>query len=242
MTMSSDSAEFLQKGALYKMQKRKIVIGTYDTALEGLWTLTNWSLGRAEPRESFVEVPGHNGPLDLSTVLTDGEPYYGSREFTATLESSEGTRLEREERINRMINQLDGWRHNIILPDDNAHYINGRVRIEKLYNDPAHASVRVTATCDPWRYNNSETVVGLIASDTEQVVALLNVGRRSVVPNITVTGGDVTIIFNTGTEERTWVLSPGEYILADIYLKTGSAPLRYRGKGYVTLTYREAVL
>ena len=85
-------------------------------------------------------------------------------------------------------------------------------------------------------------MVGLIASDTEQVVALLNVGRRSVVPNITVTGGDVTIIFNTGTEERTWVLSPGEYILADIYLKTGSAPLRYRGTGRVTLTYREAVL
>lgn len=240
--MSSDSAEFLQKGALYKMQKRKIVIGTYDTALEGLWTLTNWTLGRAEPRESFVEVPGHNGPLDLSTVLTDGEPYYGSREFTATLESSEGTRLEREERINRMINQLDGWRHNIILPDDNEHYINGRVRIEKLYNDPAHASVRVTAICDPWRYNNSETVVGLIASDTEQTVSLINNGRRSVVPTITVTGGDVTLIFNTGTEEHTETFSPEVYIRPYIYLKTGSVPLRYRGTGYVTLTYREAVL
>ena len=182
------------------MQKRKIIIGTYDTALEGLWTLADWALGKAEHHESYVEVPGHNGPFDLSTVLTDGEPYYGSRQFTATLESSEGTRIEREERINQMVNKLDGWRLNITLPDDPGHYINGRVRVEKLFNDPAHASVQVTATCDPWRYNTSETVVGLIATETEQTATLINNGRCSVIPNITVANGSVTLIFNNGTD------------------------------------------
>lgn len=224
------------------MEKRKIIIGTYDTATEGLWTLAMCTLGSAERQESYVEVPGHNGPLDLSTVLTDGEPYYGSREFSATLESSEGTRLEREERISKMVNQLDGWRYNIVLPDDPEHYIVGRVRVEKLYNDPAHAAVQVTATCDPWRYNKTETVVGLRATATEQTVPLINSGRRSVVPNIKVTEGDVTLIFNNGSEEYTWALSPGEYIQAELYLKTGSVPLRYSGTGQVTLTYREAVL
>lgn len=224
------------------MQKRKIVIGTYDTAQEGLWTLSAWVLGRAEAKESYVDVPGHNGPLDLSTVLTDGEPYYGSREFEAILESSEGTRLEREERINQMINKLDGWRLNIILPDDPYHYINGRVRVEKLYNDPAHASVRVSAICDPWRYNSSETVVGLIATNTEQTVALINNGRRSVVPTITVTGGAVLLKFTVGTEERSWARDPGEYIIPEIYLKSGSVPLKYTGTGQITLKYREAVL
>lgn len=224
------------------MQKRKIIIGTYDTAQEGLWTLTEWALGKAEANENYADVPGHNGPLDLSTVLTDGEPYYGSREFEAVLESSEGTRLEREERINHMINKLDGWRFNIILPDDPLHYINGRVRVEKLYNDPVHASVRITATCDPWRYNNSETVVGLMATATEQTVVLINNGRCSVVPNITVVGGSVILKFTTGEEERTWALDPGEHILPDIHLKNGSAPLRYSGTGQITLTYREAVL
>lgn len=224
------------------MQKRKIIIGTYDTALEGLWTLTAWVLANPEHRESYAEVPGHNGPLDLSTVLTDGEPYYGSRTFEATFESSEGTRLEREERINLMINKLDGWRFNITLPDDPLHYINGRVRVERLYNDPAHASIRVTATCDPWRYNNTETVVGLIATESEQTVALINTGRLSVVPTIKIIDGSATLKFAVGTETRTWTLSAGEYILADIYLKTGSAPLTYSGSGQITLTYREAVL
>lgn len=224
------------------MQKRKIFIGPYDTETEGLWTLSECTLGSPERREDYVEVPGRNGVLDLSTALTDGEPHYGSREFSATLESSEGTRLEREERISKMVNQLDGWRHNIILPDDPGHYIVGRVRVDKLYSDPAHAAVRVTATCDPWRYNKTETVVGLIATSTEQTVALVNLGRRSVVPVIKVTGGDVTLIFNNGLEEYVETLSPGEHIREYLYLKTGSTILRYSGSGQATLTYREAVL
>lgn len=223
------------------MQKRKIIIGTYDTALEGLWTLTEWALGKAEAQENYANIPGHNGPLDLSTVLTDGEPYYGSRAFEAVLESSEGTRLEREERINQMINKLDGWRFNIILPDDTLHYINGRVRVERLYNDPVHASVRISATCDPWRYNNSETIVGLTATSAEQTASLINNGRMSVVPTITVTG-TVTLTFGTGEETRSWTINAGEHILGDIYLKSGAAPLTYRGTGQIILKYREAVL
>ena len=224
------------------MQKRTIIIGTYDTARDGLWLLSSFTLEKAVAHESYTEIPGHSAPLDLSTVLTDGEPYYESRQFEAVFESSEGTRLEREEHINRMVNQLDGWRFNIVLPDDPLHYINGRVSVEKLYNDLAHASVRVTATCDPWRYYNSETVVGLIATSTEQTASLMNTGRLSVVPNITVTGGSVNLVFNTGAEEFRWALSPGEYVLSDIYLRTGSAPLRYSGTGKMTLRYREAVL
>ena len=224
------------------MQKRTIVIGTYDTARDGLWTLSALALEKAVAHENYTDVPGHSGPLDLSTVLTDGEPYYEGRQFEAVLESSEGTRLERERRIDQMVNQLDGWRFNIILPDDPLHYINGRVSVEKLYNDPAHASVRITATCDPWRYNNSETVVGLIATTAEQTASLINTGRLSVVPNITVTGGEVRLVFRANGEERTWALSPGEYVLSDIYLKNGSAPLRYSGAGQITLRYREAVL
>lgn len=224
------------------MQKRKIIIGSYDTALDGLWTLTGWALGRAAAQENYIDVPGHSGQLDLSTALTDGEPYYGSREFVATFESSEGTRLEREQRISAMVNALDGWRQNIVLPDDPAHYIVGRVRVEKLYNDPAHASVQVTATCDPWRYNAAETVVWLRATAAEQTAPLINTGRCSVVPRITVSGGDVSLKLTTEEKQLTWALSPGDYLLGDIYLKSGSTPLTYSGSGQITLAYREAVL
>jgi hypothetical protein len=141
-----------------------------------------------------------------------------------------------------MINQLDGWRFDIVLPDDDQRHIKGRVRVERVYNDLAHASVRVTATCEPWRYNNEDTILLLNATGTEQTVQLTNNGRRSVVPTIKVEGESVTIKFTVGTELRTWTLGPGEYIIGDIYLRSGSAPLVYSGSGKITFTYREAVL
>ena len=219
------------------MEKRKIVFGTYNTAAQG-WTLTSWNLADPQYKSDMVDVPGGDGEIDLSTVLTDGEPRYAGRPLTATFESSNGTRLEREAAINTMRNWLDGWSVNIELPDDPTHYITGRLHVAKLYNNMAHASVQVTATCQPWRYAVDETRVVLTAGEEEQTATLINQGRRSVVPLIEIQGGPVTLKFGTAS----WALGAGTYALPDITLKQGEAQLVYSGTGTVTLTYREAVL
>jgi hypothetical protein len=85
-------------------------------------------------------------------------------------------------------------------------------------------------------------VVALLATDTEQTAPLINNGRCSVVPTIIVTGGDVTIKYNTEAVARTQTLSPGEHIEPNLYLKTGVLLLRYQGSGQIIFTYREAVL
>lgn len=146
------------------MEKRGLTIGTYNTA-EQLWTLTGWELSAPEYQENFLNVPGRDGVLDLSAALTNGAPTYHSRTLTVKLECSEGTRLEREAAINTMANWLDGWRLDIVLPDDPGHYITGRVSVAKEYNDNAHAAVTVTAVCDPWRYAKNETVYTLGARE-----------------------------------------------------------------------------
>lgn len=220
------------------MEKRKIIFGTYDTAAEGLWTLTGWVLSDAEQKTEYMDLPGGNGRLDTSTVLTDGEPVYGDRTLTATFECSEGTRLEREDRISRMVNWLDGWRMNITLPDDPLHYITGRVHVKRLYNDPAHASVQVDAVCSPWRYNVAETVVGLQATAAAQTTALINSGRLALVPTLTIAGGEVLL----ASGGASWALSAGVYELPDLYLRSGSTNITYSGTGSLLVTYREAVL
>ena len=220
------------------MAKRKVIFGTYDTALTGLWTLTGWTFSPAEYQSNLVAVPGRKkGPLDLSTTLTDGEPIYGSRALTVTLESSEGSRLEREARINTMVNWLDGWRMNIILPDDDAHYITGRIHVAKEYNDPAHCAVTVTATCEPWRYNNNETVRTLTATETEQIARLSNAGRMTVVP-VLVVDGAVSLVFGSSS----WALSEGSYQLPDLVVAPGGANITYSGTGTLKFSYREALL
>lgn len=219
---------------------RKLILGTYDTHLNGPWTLVSWALGPAEYQSNFVEVPGRNGALDLSTALTDGEPRYNSRPFEARLERSDGTRLEREAAIDAMINWLDGWQMPIILPDDELHYITGRVHVEKEYNDPAHAAVIVTATVDPWRYNKNETAVHLTAATEAKTALLTNKGRRTVVPVLEITGDSPQVLLSVGT--ASWSLSTGVYQLPDLVVRQGGTEITYSGSGELLFTYREAIL
>lgn len=220
---------------------RKIIYGTYDTDVNGLWTLTEWELEPAQIITNYVDVPGRvKGPLDLSTALTDGEPRFGSRTLVAVFESSEGDRLARKSRMDTMVNWLSGWRMNIVLPDNPDHYLVGRVTVEPLYNDMAHASVQVTAVCEPWLYKNTETVVTLTAASTEKTATLSNPGRLTVVPLLEITGTSASVLIKFGT--ASWTLGPGTYQLPDLVLPQGEHLLTYSGTGSVKLTYREAVL
>lgn len=221
------------------MTKRGLKIGTYDTVLNGKWLLTSLTFSDPVQVTEYVEVPGRRkGPLDLTAALTDGDPVYENRTLTATFESSEDSRLERESRINVMINWLDGWKLNIQLPDDEQHYIVGRVSVQRLYNDLAHASVQVTAVCEPWRYNNEETRVELAGAEEPQTVVLPNQGRLAVLPLLTVTGGSVLL----STGGLSWSLSPGSYALPDLLLLQGGKEITYSGVGTLVFTYREGVL
>ena len=219
------------------MEKRGLTIGTYNTA-EQLWTLTAWELSAPEYHENFLDVPGRDGALDLSAALTNGAPTYHSRTLTVKLECSEGNRLEREAAINTMTNWLDGWRQDIVLPDDPGHYITGRVSVAKEYNDNAHAAVTVTAVCDPWRYAKDETVYTLTAATAEKTASLANTGRRTAVPLLTITGGSILIKYGA----YSWSLGAGTYQLPDLTLPQGGGTLTYSGTGTLRISYREAVL
>jgi len=226
------------------MEKRRLLIGDYDTAADGLWTLTSCKLTKAAQVQTFVSVPGRVAPLNLSTYLTDGQPYYGNAALDAVLESSEGDRLARKLRIDLMVNYLDGQTVRIYLPDDPDHYLVGCVQVFKEYNDLAHCAVRVSAVCEPWLYAAAETVISLTATGTEQTAQLLNYGRLAVVPDITVTG-EVRI----GYGEASWTLSAGEYTTPELYLTPGKGlglpgvhNITYSGSGSITIAYREAVL
>lgn len=219
------------------MQKRKIIIGDYDTAANG-WTLTGWKLSAAEQKTLYIEKVNGDGSWDMSTALTEGIPKYKDRNFTATFECSDGTRLEREEVIRNMVNLLDGLRVMIYLPDDEHHYIVGRVHVVREYNDLAHAAVTVTAICEPWRYANTETVVALTATTTKQSVTLYNRGKRAVVPTLKVTGTSVLLEYGTASK----ALAAGDYQWTDLLLTAGTHRLTYSGTGSVVISYREAVL
>ena len=221
------------------MEKRTIQFGKYDTALHG-WTLTGYTLSDPEQKTNYVEKPSGDGSWDLSTVMTDGRPRYKDRTLTATFEHSEGTRLERQEIISEMVNELDGLEFRIVLPDYPSRYITGRVHVGLSYNDLAHAAVTVTAVCRPWLYRVRETAVTLRAKTAKQVAAVRNSGRLAMVPKITVTGDAAEVLLEYGASSL--ALSAGAYEWTAFVLTPGNHALTYSGTGAVEITYREAVL
>lgn len=233
----------------------------YDTADEG-WTLTSWEFPEPEIIENYIDVPGRlDGPLDVSTALTNGHPRYGQRTLTATFERSDGTRGHRTNDIRRMGRMLHGQRLDIAFPDGGVTstlHAKGRIRVETLYNDPAHASVRLTATCDPWMYFNGEEDVNITSSaSTTAYRDLINDGAKLVVPTIKITTQSSVQLWGGGLEFSKQVegavlgythqlsnvsLGAGTYKLPDFYIEPGETfRLNFTGDGNIKITYREAV-
>lgn len=224
------------------MQKRSVRLGDYDTASDGLWTLAALDFQEPELETNLVPIPGRTrGPLDLSYVLTEGEPCYGSRSISITLESSEGDRAARQLRISNMINRLHGRRVDIVLPDHPQHYATGRLSVKQSYNDLAHAAVEVSGTCEPWLYSAEETQVVLQATSSEQVAHLTNSGAMTVVPVLEVTAeAGQNILLKYGTASGSF--SAGIYSWPTLWLTPGEHEVTYSGAGIMTIKYREAVL
>lgn len=221
------------------MRKRGLTLGTYNTAHHD-WTLAALALTDPEQQTHYIEVIGRDGPLDFSTFLTDGEPKFGSRTLTATLETSEGSRDARRHRIAALINALHGKRVDIRHPDYPAHYLTGRLTISVLYNDMAHAAVEVTAVCDPWLYYLNQQTHTLTVTTDVQTVTLTNRGRRVLVPQVTVTGNGASVTIAVGGTSV--ALGVGTWQVPDLQLATGETSIQVSGTGVATITYREAVL
>lgn len=219
------------------MTMRKIVFGAYDTWQDWGLTLTSYELSAPEYKSNFVSVPCRDGDIDLSTVLTDGEPRYNNRELTATFEISSGTRDSRVELFSKIINALDGRSVNITLPDDTTHYITGRCSVSVGYNDLAHGEISVAAVCQPWRFANDESVRSTAISSTAATVTLTNNGRRVLTPTIIVSSS-ATIVFGPNTV----TLSAGTSKLPELQMPSGDTSVTASGSGSIKFLWREAVL
>lgn len=218
------------------LNKRTVLFGNYNTADEG-WTLTGLTLSDPEQKTNYLEKPSGDGSWDLSTVLTDSIPRYKNRSLTVTLETSEGTRDNRETVINNMVNRLDGLEWSVVLPDRPGYYLTARLHVAVKYNDPAHAAVTVTGVCEPWLYRSQETTVEKRATTATQTVTLRNTGRRAVVPRLETTDS-IQLVYGASLIQ----LSAGVHQWPTLLLTPGDHVLEYSGAGVLKVIYREAVL
>lgn len=220
------------------MEKRSVTFGTYVTSVNN-WTVSKIELSSPEYQSNMIQVPGRNGFLDLSTALTDGHPVYNSRYLTVVLENSDGDRSERESRIRKIISELDGYERSIRLPDTSGYYLKGRLRVIRNYNDMAHASVTVTAVCEPLMYSGTQKEYSVTASSSEKTVTIVNEGRMPVIPTIENTASNVSITFNGITQVFS---TASRWVWSEMVLVPGSNTVKYSGSGTIKFSFTEAFL
>lgn len=200
-----------------------------------------------EPKTVYVEVPGADGSLDLTEVLT-GEVMYKERAITCKF----GITDDREKWAaiySNVLNALNGKRMKIILDEDPEYYYTGRVTVPEWDTDIAFPTITIKATVDPykmsvhvstedWEWDTFNFETGVIhelrveVSGTTETTIVNE--RKTVVPTLNASADGMTVAFN-GT---TYPLSKGDNKITDIRLKEGENVLTFSGAGTITIIYR----
>lgn len=218
------------------MKLRGIKFGEYHTADDWHLTLNAQSLDPAEPKTNFISIDGRDGDLDATEALT-GEVKYNNREASFTFIMMDGTVADRENLLIEIYQQIHGRKLNIIRPDDLSRYLVGRCQVLNVKNNGAYCTFDVTANCEPWRYNMTETVYHKAVTSDRTVLSIVNAGRKTIIPELEVTGS-----VNIEYSSLKLSLETGTYKATDLILKTGTHTLTVYGSGELTVRYREAVL
>lgn len=188
----------------------------------------------AEPKTTFVDVPGRDGALDLTEAL--GEVKYNDRDIEFVFSILPSETMTWEEKQTQVSNALNGKRCKIILDRDAGYYYSGRCTVSRYEKDRNLKQIAVSARVLPYKYKLLETAASFALTGEEQTVTLVN-GRKSVAPTIECTGSAVI-----GFNGNTYAVNAGTVKILDIRLVEGDNILTLSGSGTIKFTWQEGEL
>ena len=191
--------------------------------------LSRVSISDPEPQIITTDIPGRNGPLDLSEVLTGYMTYKNRKielEFDASSSYDEWPALR-----SKISNYLHGKNRKIIFDNDPEFYYYGRFTVDHQLSDEATATVVITGSVDPYKYDAELSEISLTGAGSK--TATIYGSRMPVVPTITAATA-TTATFN-GT---TYAVAAGENLIPGVCLVEGENTLVFAGGGNITISYR----
>ena len=137
----------------------KVFFDGKDTYTEYGLLLASKSISLPEVRTNMIDVPGRDGLLDASEVLT-GEVTYKNRTITLKLTGVDTVSGKKwPATISDFCNKVHGKRVKVTFPEDTTHYYSGRCSVGKVGLVKMMQTIPVTVDCDPWKYKNAKTTV-----------------------------------------------------------------------------------
>ena len=135
----------------------KVFFDGKDTYTEyGLPLLASKSISLPEVRTNMIDVPGRDGLLDASEVLT-GEVTYKNRTIALILTGVDTVSGKKwPATLSDFCNKVHGKRVKVTFPEDTAHYYSGRCSVGQVELVKNKADNSVTVDCDPWKYKKEK--------------------------------------------------------------------------------------
>lgn len=120
----------------------------------GLFPKSKMIVQPPDVRETYIDIAGMDGELDLSEVLT-GYPSYEGRD--AKFEFTVMNRIQWDHVYSRLMNEIHGRRLYVVIDEDgNYHYI-GRLKVDSFKSKKNTATIVVDGYLDPYKVSHIAT-------------------------------------------------------------------------------------
>ena len=200
--------------------------------------LAKVNIPAATPKESYVDVPGANGSIDMTEAF--GEVKYNDRNnasFTFYMNPAKGLSAAAwEEKKTEVCNKLNGLRCNIVVEKDPDYYWQGRCKVTEQTANKKLYKITVGARLAPYKAKKDLTRITVSLTANNPEVTLKN-SRKTVCPVLIATGNAVLTV--DGAE---YAISTGSHKILDFQLKEGKTTVSVKGTGTITFEYQECEL
>lgn len=214
--------------------------------------LTNKTISNAEPQTNLIEVPGRNGSIDMSEVLT-GNVRYKNRTISLVLWI--GNDFKNFELIASDIRKkYNGKTVSIIFSDDLAFYWYGRVIDIALDVSGNQGTLKITCSVDPYKHSIESTAddwlwdpfdfeTGEISDDAninvsgiaEYELNATGEWANPIIVSDSVIGYSIELSDGSIVTGDTVV---GSKVIYDCIIKEGKNKFTFTGNGTISIVYR----
>ena len=229
-----------------------IIIGDKNTWAD--WYLIPSSrpvINPPEVKTKYIDIPGSDYQIDLSTVLT-GDVAYGPR--TGSLEFIVDNGHEEWYNLySKILDYLHGRIQKATLEDEPSYYYEGRFTVNQWKSDPHNSKIVIDYNLAPYKYDQFSSLedwvwdtfsfeTGVIREykdlEVNGTLEFIVVGQRMrVTPSFIVSskdGSGMDVTFNGST----YHLNDGTSRVVNILTVEGENKLTFKGNGKVSIEYR----
>lgn len=212
-----------------------ITIGTKNTWDD--WKLIPLSRPLVNPPQvntKFVEVPGYNGTVDMTTVL-NGKPTYSRRtgewKFMVTHDYAGYNWIDV---YNAILGYLHGSLLTVTLEDEPDWHYTGRLHLGSWESGANYSTATIGYELLPFKYTSTTITRSFRNSDSISIIG----GKTLTVPTITISNG---MMISYNGQDVTFE-EAGTYAPAELAIVEGTKTMVFTGTGTAIVSYRRTEL